>query len=61
MSDERDFFEDDIQETKICQGFCLYCKDEIFGDDFVDFKGYLYHKDCFILENTNLNPGVNDE
>lgn len=61
MDSERDFYSEDNQQPPICCGFCIYCKEEVIEGDDVFFKGFIYHKDCFILENTNVEPGVWDE
>ncbi len=62
MNDERDFWEDEQQDPKEIIGYCAYCKTEIYIEDKkVEEDGLLYHKECFILENTNLEKGVNDD
>ena len=51
MSDERDFYEE-APAPHDCVGFCLYCKEAVMEGDDVTYKGFLYHKDCFLLEHT---------
>ena len=61
MDEERDFYEEPEPEVKEVIGYCFYCKNEIFsGDSVVRCDGNCYHKDCFLLENSNLEPGIND-
>lgn len=59
--DERDFYEDH-HENKQCIGYCTYCKNEIFlGQTKVVEDGLFYHKDCYLLENQEKEPGIFDE
>lgn len=61
-SDERDFYEDEPQEQAEVIGWCNYCKCEIyFGEKKVEEDGKLFHKECYLLENESIEPGVNDE
>jgi hypothetical protein len=59
-SEEQDFYGDNPPEQKECRGYCIYCKDEVYEGDDVEYKNFLYHKDCFILEQTGMEPGIND-
>ena len=60
-SEERDFYGDEPQEKAEVIGWCAYCKCEIYeGEHKVEADGLMYHKDCFILENTGSEPGIND-
>jgi hypothetical protein len=61
MDGERDFYGDNEPTHKECIGYCAYCKDEIFdGDEHVLEADLMFHKSCFLLENTGKEPGIND-
>lgn len=60
-SDERDFYEEP-HEYKECIGYCTYCKNEIYlGQTKVEEDGLFYHKDCYLLDNKDKEPGIYDE
>lgn len=60
-SEDRDFYGDIPEEKGECIGYCLYCKSEIFvTEKKVEEDGHMFHKDCYILENTNREEGIND-
>lgn len=62
-NEERDFYGDTPEPKREIIGFCAYDKSEILeGDEVVEYKGQLYHKDNFIQMNLGLDsPGINDE
>jgi hypothetical protein len=63
MEDERDFYGDNPTPVREVIGYCGYDHSEIFEDDeYVEYKGQLYHKANFLQMNLGLDtPGINDE
>lgn len=43
------------------KGYCDYCKDPIYNDDFVVEVGALYHKFCYQQKNTYYDEFENKE
>lgn len=60
MEEDRDFYNDDCCKQDKCLGWCIYCKNEVFEGEEVFHLQDLYHKECFIILNTGLEPGIND-
>lgn len=60
-----DFYGDEIDSKNERQiiGYCGYDKSEIYeGDDYVEYRGKLYHRENFLQMNLGTDgKGINDE